>query len=167
MKDKVRFVRKIIGAGSGIVCLLMLFLKFISYTSTSTVSSDIEITWTDNISVFSFLFNKDYEVFDCRVEVLRDIFGFSYVIMWISFILILIGVVTLIVGVFVKKSLISKIGSIIVISSLLLLILIAFDVYKSGITVRYLDVFTWAYPLSVFVGGFGVFNTIILKDDNK
>ena len=163
-KEKLILFKKLIGLGSAVLCLVLMFIRFIKYTSTSTTLSGSSITFDENLSLYEFLFNKDYIVFDGNVGILRDAFGYSHVIMWLVFILCLISVVTLTVGVFMKKSLFSKIGNCILLGAFIVLITMIFDKESSANTVRYLNVFTWGYGLLVIASGLGFMSTITLKD---
>ena len=89
--EKIIFIKRLIGLGSAVVCLLLMLINFISYTSSSTLNSGSAITWDDGLSLFSFLFNGSYEVLDSKASILRDIFTFSYVLAWISFVLCIIS----------------------------------------------------------------------------
>lgn len=101
----------------------------------------------DGVSLFAFLFNGDYEVLDSKVIFLRDIFNFSHIVMWTSFILLLISIVLLIAGLFLKHEIVSKIGSVLTAVSVSLLLVLFFDRFEYGKTVKYLDVFNWMYGL--------------------
>ena len=161
---KLVLVKKLIGLGSAIVCFLLMLLKFVKYTSTSKLSSGSSITWDDGVSLFNFLFDKDYEVFDGNVTILRDAFGYSYVIMWVSFVLCLTSIILLTVGFFLKKGIVSKIGSFVLIGAIVLLFTVVFDKECSGNTVRYLNIFTLIYGLIVLIGVVGLAATITLND---
>lgn len=164
-KDKVVFLKKIIGLCSALLCLLMLFLNFIDYTSSSTLLSGGNITKSSSVSLFNFIFNKDHKVFDGNISILREVFKYSYVIMWISFILILVSIIIFLFGYFYKKSLLSKIGSFVLLAGIILLGTMFFDKYSVGNTVRYLNVFTLEYCLCLFVCVFGLVTSFNL--DNK
>jgi len=150
-KEKLIFIKKLVGVGSAVLCLLMMMFNFIDYTSTSSIATGGDITWSDSFSLFSFLFNGNKEVIDCNISVLRDVFTFSYVIVWISAVLCLASIIISLVGVFSKKNIFSKMGGYISIVSALILILITFNRYSAGNTIRYLDVFNWIYAIIIFV----------------
>lgn len=163
-KEKNVLIRKLIGLGSAILCLLLMFLKFINYTSISEVTNSNSIIWDDGISLFSLLFSDKAEVLATPVSYLREIFVYGNVIMWISFILVCISIIVLGGGIFFKKSIASKVGSIILVSSMVLLFTVSFDKYHIGNTVMYLDVFTWGFWLMVIISAIGLYSTSTLKD---
>ena len=109
--EKIIFIKRLIGLGSAVICLLLMLINFISYTSSSTINSGAAITWDDGFSLFGFLFNGNYEVLDSKVSILRDIFTFSYVLSWISFVLCAISIIVLAIGVITKRNMTTKIGS--------------------------------------------------------
>lgn len=162
--EKIIFIKRLIGLGSAVVCLLLMLINFISYTSSSTLNSGAAITWDDGLSLFSFLFNGKYEVLDSKVSILRDIFTFSYVLAWISFVLCGASIIVLSVGIIKKNNMITKIGSYILLVSTLILVLSIFDRYEAGNTVKYLNIFTWGYGLIVLVSSLGLAATITLED---
>ena len=161
---KLILIKKLIGLGCGVLSLLLMFLNFIKYTSSSSIKSGSAITWHDQTSLFTFLFNGKSALLDSKVYILRDIFSFSHVVMWVSFIICLISIAILIVGVFSKKGLISKIGSYALSTSILLLIIIRFKPYTSGNTIKYLDCFTPIYLLILLISFVGLFATSTLED---
>lgn len=162
--EKIVLIRKLIGLGSAVLCFLLMFLKFINFTSTSTVNSSSSITWDEGFSLFNFLFNGKMEVLAMPITYLREIFGYSYVVMWIVFSLVLISICILTVGIFTKKNIVSKIGSCVLVSSLVLLFTISFDRYSIGNTAMYLDMFTWGFWLIAIISAVGLYSTIMLKD---
>ena len=158
-------VKKCIGVGCALVCLLLMFLNVFKYTSSSSLSSGSDITWGKGVSLYSFLFNGDLFVLDTTVLYLRDMFVYSYVVMWISFVLSLLSLIILVYGVFSKKNLFSKIGSIVLVVALGLFITISFDSQVvSSITIKYLNVFTPVYIISVIISVLGLLSTVTLKD---
>ena len=165
--EKLILIKKSIGLGCSILCGLLMFLNFITYTSSSSLASGSSITWDDKVSLFNFLFNGDLIVLDARVNVLRDVFTFSYVVMWISFILCLVSVVILTVGVFINKSFFSKLGSSLLLGGLLILSVISFDKYKIGNTIRHLNVFGLGYIFIILVSIVGLSCTFTLDDKSN
>lgn len=163
-KEKLILIKKLIGLGSGILCILLMLVNFITYTSSSSLASGTSITWDDKVSLFSFLFNGDLEVLDAKVSVLRDVFTFSYVIMWVSFILCLVSIIVLTVGVFMKKSVISKIGNGLLLGAILILSFVSFNKYDAGNTIRYLNVFGWGYIFIILISIVGIGSTFTLED---
>ena len=163
-KEKLVLIKKLIGVGSGVLCILLMFINFITYTSSSSLASGSSITWDDKVSLFNFLFNGNLEVLDAKVSVLRDVFTFSYVVMWFSFVLCLVSVIVLVVGIFMKKSLISKVGSSMLLGAILLLTIISFNKYEVGNTIRYLNVFGWSYVLITLISIVGMAATFTVKD---
>ena len=163
-KDKLNFIKKLIGLCSAVLCFLMFLFNFIDYTSTTTLSSGGNITGSGGVSMFSFLFNENKDVFDGTVGILRDVFTYSYVIMWISFILVAASIIVLGIGFIYKKTLISKIGSGVLAGGVVLLITMIFDTYKIGNTVRYLNVFTWIYVLMLFICVMGLLSIFTIDD---
>lgn len=162
--EKMILVKKLIGLGSAVLCLLLMLIKFIKYTSTSTLVSGGSLTWESNISLYSFLFDKDYESFDGTISILKEAFAYSNVVMWISFVLCVVSVIVLTVGVFVRKGLVSKIGSFILIGAIVILATLIFDKETSANTVRYLNVFTIGYLLLIVTSGLGLMATVTIKD---
>lgn len=165
LNNKQMLIRKLVSLGCAVVCVLLMMVNFISYTSSSSLIGGGAVTWNNKVSLFNFLFNGDKVVMDAEVSVLRDVFGFAYVIMWISFILFVASIVLLTIGVFMKKTLISKLGSCILFGGLLLLCLISFDKYEFGNTIKYMDVFTLMYGVIVLVSVGGLVSSLTL--DNK
>lgn len=163
-KEKLVLIKKLIGLGSCVLCLIFLLIPFIKYTSTSTLASGGSITYDDGVSLYNFLFNKSYKVFDGNLGILRDAFSYSYVAGWIGFILSLCSLVLFVLGVFMKKGFLSKIGGYVLGTSIVVLATLIFDREASGNTVRYLNVVTWGYGLLVVTGGLGVLATVTLKD---
>ena len=164
-KEKIIFIRKLIGLGSAVLCLLLMLFKFINYTSMSEVTNSSSIVWDEGISLFSFLFSDKAEVLAVPASRLREIFAYSNVVMWIVFILVCISIVILGSGLFFKKNLVSKIGSIILVSAHVLLFTVSFDRYSIGNTVAYLDVFTLGFWLMVIISVVGLYSTVTLKDN--
>ena len=162
--EKIILIRRLIGLGSAIICLLLMLLNFINFTSTSTVNSSSSITWDEGFSLFSFLFNGKMEVLAMPITYLREIFGYSYVVMWIVFSLVLTSICVLTVGLFMKKNIVSKIGSCVLVSAIVLLFTMSFDRYSIGNIVMYLDMFTWGFWLIAIISAVGLYSTIMLKD---
>ena len=104
------------------------------------------------------------EVLAMPITYLREIFGYSYVVMWIVFSLVLISICVLAVGIFMKKNIVSKIGSCFLVSAIVLLFTMSFDRYSIGNTVMYLDMFTWGFWLIAIISAVGLYSTIMLKD---
>ena len=163
-KNKLILVKKLIGLGSAVLCLLFMFIKFIKYTSTSTLISGGSLTWDSNISLYNFLFSEKHDVFDGSISIVREAFGYSHVVLWISFILCLASVAILTVGIFMKKGLISKIGSFVLMGAIVILATLIFDREASANTVRYLNVFTLGYLLLIVTSGLGLMATVTIKD---
>lgn len=163
-KEKNVLIRKLIGLGSAILCLLLMFFKFINYTSMSEVTNSSSIVWDDGMSLFSFLFSNKTEVLSIPVSRLREIFVYSNVIMWISFVLVCISIVILSGGIFLKKNIISKVGSLVLVSAIVLLFTISFDRYSIGNTVAYLDLFTVGFWFMAIISAIGLYSTSTLKD---
>lgn len=166
-EKKLILIKKLIGLGSAILCVLLMLFKFIKYTSSSLLLSGGSITWSAKTSLFTFLFNGDYTLLDGRISTLRDVFPFSYVVMWMTFIISLISIVILSVGIFTKKNLVSKIGSYALIAGILLLTLLSFNRYEASKTLRYLDCFSPTYLLILFISFIGVLSTHTLKDKKE
>ena len=164
-KKNMILIKKCIGLAGSVFCLFLMMFNFIKYTSSTTLISGSDITFYSNVSLTKFLFNGEYAVFDGNINILRDVFGYSHVLLWIVFILSIISIVTLVCGIFVKKSLISKIGSCVSLGSVLLLLTLAFDRYSYGNnTVRYLDIFTLIYGLMILFSVLGFISVITLED---
>jgi len=158
-------IKKCIGAGCALICLLLMFFKVFNYTSSSSVLNGDAITWSKGVSLYSFLFNGDLVVLDSPVSYLREMFGYSHVIMWISFVISLLSLGVLVFGIFSKKNLFSKIGSIALVVAMALFITISFDSQPIGdITVKYLSIFTPFYIISLIISVIGLFSTLTLKD---
>jgi len=158
-------IKKCIALGCAVICLLLMLFKGIEYTSSSKLSSGSDpISWSDTISLYSILFNKDAMVLENNVGYVREVLTFSYIVMWISFVLSIISLGILVYGIFSKKSLFSKIGSTIFVSSFIMLVLVNFDNYEIGITTKYLSVSTPFYLIALLVSIVGLFSTFTIKD---
>ena len=142
----------------------LFFLNVFKYTSSSSVISGGNVTWDEGVSLYNFLFNGDLLVVYDKIEYIREILPFSCVIMWISFIGMLVSLGISIFGIFHKKGWFSKIGNIILMICLSILILISFEVETVVNTSKYLSVITPGYFICLVVGGLGVFSTITLKN---
>ena len=90
-------------------------------------------------------------------------FGFSYVVMWISFVLQIVSLGFLVYGIFSKKSLFSKIGSVSLLLSYAILILVSFDTYSLGKTIKYLSVFNVLYLIELLLCGISMFFAFTIK----
>ncbi len=156
--------KKIIGLACALLCLLLMFLNVFNYTSSTSVSGGDNVTWSDGASLISFLVSENVEVLDATIKSLRNMFDFSYVMMWIAFCLIIVSILFLIGGLFTNKGLISKIGSIILVVAMVCILVTSFEDFKVGNTVIYLSVFTFPYIISLCLSGVGLFSTITLKD---
>lgn len=163
-KKQLIFIKKCIGAGCAFLCLVLMLFAGFKYVSSSQITSGDSITWDDSFSIYSMLFNGDKVVLDSQIKYLRELFDFSYVIMWISFVLMVISFGILIYGIFSKKNLVSKIGSIVLVASFAILILVSFDDFKIGRTVRYLSIFNPAYLICLSLSFVGLFSTLTIKD---
>ena len=84
--------------------------------------------------------------------------------MWISFVASCVALVLLIYGVFDKKNLFSKIGSISLVFSYAILILLSFDSYSFSRTTKYLSIFTPAYFAVLVISVISLFSTITIKE---
>lgn len=159
-------IRKCIGVGCAVVCLFLMFLNMFKYTSSTSLSSGNDaVTWSEGISLYNFLFNGDKVVLYDSVEYLREIFAFSHVIMWISFIASVLALGALIYGAFSKKILFSKIGSIGLVCAIGILILISFDSYSIVRTTKYLSIFTPVYLISLVISIIGLFSIVTISDN--
>ena len=76
----------------------------------------------------------------------------------------LVSVAILTVGVFMKKGLVSKIGSFVLMGAIVILATLIFDRETSANTVRYLNVFTLGYLLLIVTSGLGLMATVTIKD---
>ena len=167
-ESRLIIIKKIIGFCSALICMSLMFVGVIRYTSSSMIgSSKDSVQFSDSVSLYSFLFNGNYEVLDSKVSILRDTFKFSYMILWMCFIFCLVGIALLAISFFVKKSLISKIGGYIFLGGILALSLLVFDRYERGNTVKYLDVFTWWYGLIILVSIVGLMSSSSLTDGDS
>lgn len=159
------FVKKCIGAGCVFVCLLLMLFKVFNYTSSSTIANGEAITWSEGFSLYNFLFNGDLFVLEYNVNYLREVFVYSHVIMWIGFILLVLALGISIYGIFNKKNIFSKIGSITLLAVMALFITISFDSHRvSSITVKYISVFNVFYIMALIVSVIGAFSTLTIKD---
>lgn len=158
-------IKKCIAAGCALLCTVFILLNIFTYTSSTEMFDGTEyLTWSDGFSMFNFLFNGKANVLDNNVYFIREMFGFSYVIIWISFILLIISLGILIYGIFNKKSLFSKIGSMSLLVSFSILILVNFNTVSLGKTVIYLSVFNVFYLIQVLLCGISVFSTFTIKE---
>lgn len=166
-KKKLIFIKKLIGLSSCILCIALMAINFISYTSSSSLNNGDSVVLDDKFSLFSFLFNKNCIVLDSKVLFLRNIFKFSYVIMWISFILTLSSIVVAIIGIAAKKTVLSKIGNYILTFGVIILSLMFFDRYSIGNTVKFLNIFTWQYGLIILVNLIGLYSTMTIYERKR
>ena len=158
-------IKKSVGCICGLLCLIFMFLNVFKYTSsTSIYGGEDNLTWREGVSVFSFLFTGNKEVLETNVSVLREILSFSYVVTWISFVVQGVSFGVLIYGVFSKKSLFSKIGSVALLVGVVLLLLVNFNVHELGKTIRYLSTFNVIYFICVVLSVLGLFSTFTVKD---
>ena len=159
-------IKKCVGVGCAVVCMILMLFNAINYISSSTLGGGNDsITWDDGVSLYGFLFNKDLVVLDSKVEYLQAIFNFSYVIMWISFVLLILALCVSIYGIFCKKNIFSKIGSITLLVAMALLMTISFNSHRvSDITVKYISVFSIFYIIALIVSVVGAFSTLTIKD---
>lgn len=163
-KEQLLFIRKCIGAGCIFVCLLLMFLHVFSYTSSSSLKSGGDVTWSDGISLYSFLFSTDLLVVYDKIEYIREFLVFSNVVMWVSFVAMVAALGVSIYGIFSKNILFSKIASIGLMAALGILLFVIFDIEKISNTTKYLSVLTPSYLLVLAVGGLGLFSTITIKN---
>ena len=163
---KLVLIKKCIVVGCAGICLLLMLLNTFKYTSSSSLSGGGDsITWSDSFSLYDFLFNGNLTVLDSKVTYLRELFSFSYVVMWISFILSPIALLILSYGIFNKKNLFSKVGSIIIVVSTALLILISFDTHSLGRTTKYLTVFTPFYLIALSLSVISLVTVLSIKEE--
>lgn len=159
--QKLLLLKKVVGAACALLCLLFMLFNVFNYTSSTSLASGENLTWSEGFSMINFLFNGKKDVLETTISILREVFSFSFVIVWVSFVLQIVALGILIYGIFNRKSLFSKIGSITLVVSLALLILVSFETYSLGKTVRYLSIFTPFYFISLaisIVGLIGIFN---------
>ena len=156
-KVNIGLIKKVVALVSMIGCFLLMFTDFISYTSKTSISGGKDaVILSDGVSLFSFLFNGGKSVLDADVGRLRDMFGFSHILMWVVLILTIGSIALFIVGLCMKKNLFVKISSVIFFGAILGLFLMSFDVYEVTKTVKYLDVFTWKYWIMTLFSGLSV-----------
>lgn len=161
---QIILAKKSVGAGCALLCIVFALLNVFTYTSSSEMFNGTEyLTWSEGFSMFNFLFNGDSTVLETNVSYIRKMFGFSYVIVWISFVLQIISLGILVYGIFSKKNLFSKVGSVVLLVSYVILILVSFDTYSLGKTVKYLSVFNLVYFVELLLCGFSVFCTYTIK----
>ena len=141
-KEQLILIKRGIGTGCALVCLLLMLFNVFTYTSSTAVLSGGDVTWDEGVSLYTMLFNGDSIVVYDKVSYIREILVFSQVIMWIGFIGMIGSFCIGAYGIFTKKNLFSKIASISLISSLAILLLINFDVEKAVNTSKYLTVLT-------------------------
>lgn len=159
-------IKKLIAVGCAILCTLLMFTKMFRYTATTTFTSGSDsVTMSGEFSLVSFLFNENLAIMDSKVEFLREIFAFSYVIMWISFSLCVISLIVLIIGALLKKTLVSKIGGISLMVSIILNVLVSFNRYPSGNTIRYIEFFTIPFVIAMLLGFIVLF--LVFSIDNS
>lgn len=163
-KEQLILIKKGIGAGCALLCLLLMLFNVFTYTSSTSVLSGGDVTWDDGVSLYTMLFNGDSIVVYDKVSYIREILVFSQVVMWISFIGMVGSFCVGAYGVFTKKNLFSKIASISLISSIGILLLINFDVEKIANTSKYLSVLTPFYFICLLVAGLGLLSTLTIKD---
>lgn len=158
-------IKKCISLGCAVICMILMAFKGMEYISSSKLTSGSDpIVWSDTISLYSILFNKDAMVLENNVGYIREVLTFSYVVMWISFVLSVVSLGILVYGVYSKKSLFSKIGSCILTASFILLLLVNFDNYEIGITTKYLSISTPLYLITLLVSIIGLFSIFTIKD---
>ena len=144
-KEQLILIKKGIGAGCILVCLLLMLFNVFTYTSSTSVMSGGDVTWNEGVSLYTMLFSGDSIVVYDKVEYIREILTFSCVIMWISFIGMIGAFCLGAYGIFCKRNLFSKIASIVLISSLGILLLVNFGVERVANTSKYLSVLTPFY----------------------
>lgn len=144
------------------ICLDLMALKVFKYNVTSSYRNTI-VSTGEGVSLYNFLFNKNLFLLDYKVGEIQNLLKFSYVIVWISFVLSVLSLIILIIGLILKKNLFCKIGSILLVSSMMILILTNFSSKTSYITTRNLNVYTVAYLIALLVSIASLFSTLSLK----
>ena len=166
--NKVIFLKRNVGVICGLLCLILMFFNVFNYiSSTEIISRGENLIWSDGFSMFNFLFNDKLDVLETNVSLLRKMFPFAHVIVWISYIAQLISFSILIHGAVSKKNLFSKIGAISLVSSVTMLILVSFDVYSLGRTVRYISIFTPFYFIALAISVIGLIAILNIKSDKR
>ncbi len=154
--------KKIISLLCSVICLALMSLKVFKYNVTSSYR-DTVVSTSEGVSLYNFLFNKNLFLLDYKVSEIQSLLKFSYVIVWISFILCILSLITLIIGLILKKNLFCKIGSILLVSSMIILMLTNFSSKTSYITIRNLSVYTIVYLISLLISIASLFSTLSLK----
>lgn len=158
-------IKKCISTGCCLLCLVFMLLNIFTYTSSTEMFNGTEyLTWNDGFSMFNFLFNGNVTVLETNVSFIREMFSFSFVIVWISFVLQIVSLGILVYGIFSKKILFSKIGSTCLLVSYIILILVSFDTYTLGKTVRYLSIFNIFYLIELLFCGISMFCAFTVKE---
>lgn len=162
---QIILIKKCVAAGCALLCMILMLFNILSYTSSTEIANSGEhLTWKDDFSVFSFLFNAKVDVLETNISVLRNLFPFSYVIVWVSYIVQTISFYILVYGIFNVKNLFSRIGAISLLSSIGLLLLVSFDVDILGKTIRYLSVFTPFYFIALIISVIGLISVLNIKN---
>lgn len=164
--SQLAIIKKLIALGCSLLCALLLFTKMLKYTATTTlIGGSDSITMSGGFSLFNFLFNGDLNVMDTKIKFLREMFSFSHVVMWISFCLCMLSIIVLIAGFFAKKSVISKIGSITLTASVIVVAITSFNRFPSGNTIRYIEFFTIPFVLAIILSFVALFVTFSIADN--
>lgn len=158
-------MKKCVAAGCALLCMVFMLFNVFTFTSSTTFSNGEDVySESGGFSMFGFLLGNESTSLGMSFSVLRELFSFSYVIVWISFVLQVIALGILIYGVFSKKSWLSKIGSICLLVSYGILILVSFDTYPLGRTVKYLSIFNVWYFIEIMLCSISAFSTFTIKE---
>lgn len=158
-------IKKCVAVSCAVLCIIFMLFNIFTFTSRTTLSNGEDfISVSRGFSMFGFLFGNESASLGMNFSIVRDFFGFSYVMVWISFVSQIISLGILIYGVFSKKSLFSKIGSVSLLVSYAILISISFDTYSLGRTVKYLSIFNLYYLVELLLCLCSVFSTFTIKE---
>ncbi len=111
-------VKKGIALLCSVVTFIFFFLEMISVVFVSELAGKSD---SEGVKVSDLLFNSDYES-------IRESFSTTTIVLWISFILVIVAMVLAILSFVMKKgSLFAKLGSLSLLVGLLLMFIINFD----------------------------------------
>ena len=103
-KKQVILIKKIVSFACIALTMLLFLIGTFNYVSTTAIMSGSNVTMQDSFSLYQFLFDSKQTILDSRVDLLRNVFSFSHILMWISFVLNIIALVGYGIAFFIKMS---------------------------------------------------------------
>ena len=162
-KDPMCLVKKGIALASSVLVLVFMFFDFLAIKSQASLLGKESNVSTESVKLSEVLFSEDFEV-------VRENLSTTTMILWMTFIFVLLASVICALSLFIKRkgSLCAKMGSVLLVLALLLLFVVntdkaTFSVLGFASAETWVSNITGLYFVSLVLSLVGLISTFSLK----